>query len=61
VDCLSKAEAEERFRFAPEGARFCPDCLTELRKIDSDKGGVFYCTNEMCMNNYFYNEEGIVI
>jgi len=61
VDCLSKAEAEERFRFAPEGARFCPDCLTELRKRDSDKGGVFYCTNEMCMNDYFYNEKGMVI
>ena len=61
MDCLSKAEAEERFRFAPEGTKFYLDYLTEFRKIDSDEGGVFCCTNEMCMNDYSYNEEGMVI
>ena len=48
---LIKTEAEERLRFAPEGAKFCPDCLTQLREAEDDEGHHFYCPNEMCLND----------
>ena len=51
MDYLTKDEAEERFRFAPERALFCPDCLTELREITLEDGSIeIYCPNEMCLN-----------
>ena len=60
MDCLTKAETEERFRFAKEDAKFCPDCLGQLREIlDTDNNRtVFYCQNEMCQNEAQYDEYG---
>ena len=60
MDCLTKAEAEERLRFAPEEAKFCPDCLTQLSGVDDIGDGRpgFYCPNEMCHNGAQYDQYG---
>ena len=50
MDYLTKTEAEERLRFAPEDARFCPDCLSELAKTEDGDKSIYYCPNEMCLN-----------
>jgi len=50
MEFLTKIEAEDRLRFIPEDARFCPDCLTELKLVHTDDS-IYYCPNEMCLND----------
>ena len=49
MEYLTKVEAEERLRFASDDAKFCPDCLTELKKSETS----LYCPNEMCLNDEY--------
>lgn len=34
---------------------YCPNCFGELEKTQE---GTFYCSNEMCLNDFSYNEFG---
>ena len=54
-DCLTKTEAEERLRFAPDDAFFCPACLEELRKASD---GLLFCLNSQCLNLDSYDSRG---
>lgn len=67
MDCLTKDEADERLRFPtylPSGRfYYCPDCLTQLRETDDeDEEGksvlLFYCPNDMCLNEAHYDLDG---
>ena len=52
---LTKAEAEERLRYAHEDAKFCPDCLSQLGELEgADESLVLMCRNEMCLNEEEY-------
>jgi len=59
MDCLTRAEAEERLRYAPEDGKFCPDCLSEL--VGSIGDSFLFCSNEMCLNEAQYTTEGQII
>jgi len=51
-EALTKTEAEERLRFEPDDALFCPDCLTRLVFYATNViYGTWYCPNEMCLND----------
>jgi hypothetical protein len=56
---LTKQEAEERFRFDPEDMHYCPECLTALVFLEED--GVYYCPNEMCLNENQYDFGGAIV
>jgi len=34
---------------------YCPDCFSELGTVTKD---VFYCPNEMCLNDFDYDKFG---
>ena len=59
MDCLTKAEAEERFRFTEEDSKFCPECLSELRLVKgTEDDPYYYCPNEMCLSEEQYDMGG---
>lgn len=57
MDYLTKDEAEERLRYAPEDAKFCPDCLSQLDELEGAEGLVLMCRNEMCLNEEEYPKQ----
>lgn len=53
---LNKQQVISQFDNAKETDLFCVFCYDEV--IEMKEGNIFYCPNEMCLNERHYDREG---